>query len=186
MPVFSSNNDPGSPIIDFSLKGIDGKFYSPEKFKDAEIFVIIFQCNHCPYVKAVMDRFVSLQEKYMDKKVQLIGINSNDPVAYPEDSFENMIRFAEKYNINFPYLADDTQQTAREYGAVCTPDIYVYDKERKLRYRGRLDDSWKDKSKITSKDLENAIELLLLGKKIDFQQIPSMGCSIKWKDIPAT
>ncbi len=100
---------------------------------------------------------------------------------YPEDSFENMILFVEKYKINFPYLADDTQQTAKEYDAVCTPDIYVYDKERKLRYRGRLDDSWKDESKITTRDLDKAIELLLHGKEIDFQQIPSMGCSIKWK-----
>jgi len=182
MPVYSSATNSGSPIIDFSLKGTDGKIYSTESFKDKDILVIIFQCNHCPYVKAVMDRLVALQEKYSAEKVQLIGINPNDPTAYPEDSFDNMIEFAEKYKMNFPYLVDDTQRTARAYDAVCTPDIYVYDKDRKLRYRGRLDDSWKDESKITSRDLEKAIDLLLQGKEIDFQEIPSMGCSIKWKD----
>ena len=180
MAALSSQNNLGTDIIDFSLKGTDGKIYSPENFKDKDILVIIFQCNHCPYVKAVMDRFVTFQKEYSGRKVQLIGINPNDTISYPEDSFENMILFSEKYKLNFPYLIDETQETARKYDAVCTPDIYVYDKERKLRYRGRLDDSWKDESKITSRDLERAVELLLEGKEIDFRQIPSMGCSIKW------
>ncbi|MEO8665822.1 MAG: thioredoxin family protein [Ignavibacteria bacterium] len=180
MPSYSSSNNIDSPIIPFSLRGIDGKFYSPDDFKDKDILVIIFQCNHCPYVKAVMDRLVALQKKYSTKKVQLIGINPNDAKTYPEDSFDNMIKFADKYKINFPYLIDDTQQTAKEFDAVCTPDIYVYDKNRKLKYRGRLDDSWKDESKVTSRELEKAIDLLLSGEEIGFQQIPSMGCSIKW------
>lgn len=181
MPVSSNESRLGSDIIDFSLKGIDEKIYSASDFKDKEILVIIFQCNHCPYVKAVMDRFVSLQEKFKNQKVQLIGINPNDPETYPEDSFEGMKTFASKYKINFPYLVDETQETARKYDAVCTPDIYVYDRDRKLRYRGRLDDSWKDETKIQEKDLEKAIQRLLDGKEIEFQQIPSMGCSIKWK-----
>ena len=181
MPVSSNPDNLGSDIIEFSLKGIDDKYYSPSDFSDKDILIIIFKCNHCPYVIAVIDRLVSLQKKYSDKKIQLIGINPNDPETYPEDSFENMKLFAEKHNINFPYLVDETQETAKKYDAVCTPDIYVYDKDRKLRYRGRLDDSWKDESKIMSKDLEKAIDLLLEGKEIDFDQIPSMGCSIKWK-----
>lgn len=181
MAVQSNFNNLETDLIDFSLKGTDEKLYSPSDFSDSEILIIIFQCNHCPYVKAVTDRFVSLQEKYRDKRVQLIGINPNDPVSYPEDSFDYMKLFSEKYKLNFPYLLDDTQETARKYDAVCTPDIYVYDKNRKLRYRGRLDDSWKDESKITSRDLEKAVELLLDNKEIDFPQIPSMGCSIKWK-----
>lgn len=168
-------------ITDFELKGINDQIFSPKIFKDKDILVIIFMCNHCPYVKAVMQRFVALQEKYKDS-VQLIGINSNDPETYPEDSFENMKTFAGKYKMNFPYVIDETQDIARKYDAVCTPDIYVFDKERKLKYRGRLDDSWKDESKITSKDLEKAIELILQSKEIDFEQIPSMGCSIKWKN----
>ncbi|MDQ3022639.1 MAG: thioredoxin family protein [Bacteroidota bacterium] len=181
MAVQNNKDNLGTGIIDFSLKGIDDKFYSPADFKDKDILVIIFKCNHCPYVKAVIDRLVSLQKKYEDKSVQLIGINPNDSDSYPEDSFENMKLFAEKYKINFPYLVDETQEIAKKYDAVCTPDIYVYYRERKLRYRGRLDDSWKDESKIMQKDLEKAIELLLQGKEIDFQQIPSIGCSIKWK-----
>lgn len=182
MAVSGNLNNLGTDIIDFSLKGTDENIYSPENFKDKDILVIIFKCNHCPYVKAVIERLVEFQKKYKDKKVQLIGINPNDPAAYPEDSFENMKLFSENNKINFPYLIDRTQEVAKKYDAVCTPDIYVYDKERKLRYRGRLDDNWKDESKVVNKDLERAVELLLLGKKIDFEQIPSMGCSIKWKD----
>lgn len=181
MPVSNNTDNIGSDIIDFSLKGTDDKFYSPDNFIDKDILVIIFKCNHCPYVKAVMERLVSLQQKYKDRKVQFIGINPNDPDTYPEDSFENMKLFAEKYKINFPYLADETQDVAKEYGAVCTPDIYVYDKQRKLRYRGRIDDNWKDETKVMSRDLDKAIDTLLQDKVIDFEQIPSIGCSIKWK-----
>ncbi|HMS34504.1 MAG TPA: thioredoxin family protein [Ignavibacteria bacterium] len=180
MAVQSSQNNLGTHLIDFSLKAADEKYYSPLDFSDKDILIIIFMCNHCPYVKAVMDRLVSFQKKYTDKNVQLIAINPNDTIAYPEDSFENMKLFAEKHKMNFPYLIDETQETARKYDAVCTPDIYVYGKDKNLRYRGRIDDSWKDESRITSRDLEKAVELLLADKEIDFQQIPSMGCSIKW------
>lgn len=178
------NSSPGelnSGITDFSLKGIDGKVYSLEVFSDSKILVLIFMCNHCPYVKAVTKRFVSLQKKFSDKKVKLIGISSNDVISYPEDSFEHMKLFAEEYGLNFPYLFDETQQTAKDYGAVCTPDIYLYNEERKLKYRGRLDDNWKEETQVTSNDLERAIEEILEGKEISFEQIPSMGCSIKWK-----
>lgn len=181
MPVSNNTDNLGSDIIDFSLKGTDEKHYSPGNFIDKDILVIIFICNHCPYVKAVMERIVALQQKYKDRKVQFIGINPNDPISYPEDSFENMKHFAGKYKINFPYLADETQETAKRYGAVCTPDIFVYDKKRKLRYRGRIDDSWKDETKVMSRDLDKAIDTLLKDKEIDFEQIPSIGCSIKWK-----
>jgi len=168
-------------IIPFSLEGTDGKFYSPSSFDDKKILIIIFICNHCPYVKAIMDRLVSFQNKYNDDGVRLVGINSNDPESYPEDSFDNMKLFYSEYKMNFPYLCDETQDTARKYGAVCTPDFYLYDENRILKYRGRLDDNWKDETNITSKELEKATELLLNNMEIDFQQIPSMGCSIKWK-----
>ncbi len=170
-----------SDIIDFRLKGIDDKVYSLNDFKGERIFVMIFMCNHCPYVKAVMDRLISVQKKYSEMNVSLIGINPNDAKTYPEDSFENMKLFAKEHSMNFPYLFDETQETARKYEAVCTPDIYVYDVKRKLKYRGRLDDNWKDESQVKSKDLESAIETLLAGKEISFEQVPSMGCSIKWK-----
>ncbi|MCB0726813.1 MAG: thioredoxin family protein [Ignavibacteria bacterium] len=181
MAAHSNTENLNTPLIDFSLKGTDGRSYSPADFKDKDILIIIFMCNHCPYVKAVTHRFVEFQKKFEDRNVRLIGINSNDAETYPEDSFENMKLYADEYEMNFPYLYDETQETARKYGAVCTPDIYVYDKDRVLRYRGRLDDNWKDESSIKAKDLEKATELLLEGKEIDFDQIPSMGCSIKWK-----
>jgi peroxiredoxin len=181
MSLESKRGKPGSGIIDFSLKSIDEKFYSLNNFPGKKILVIIFMCNHCPYVKAVAGRLVNIQEKYNDDSVQVIGINSNDTISYPEDSFENMKLFAKEYSMNFPYLFDETQEVARKYDAVCTPDIYVYDEKRKLKYRGRIDDNWKDESLVTTKDLENAIELLLEGKEISSEQIPSMGCSIKWK-----
>lgn len=181
MSLQSKPGEINSEIIDFRLKCTDGEYYTPESFSDSKILVIIFMCNHCPYVKAVMGRLNAIQKKYSGKSVKLAGINPNDVITYPEDSFDNMILFAKEYSMNFPYLYDETQETARKYDAVCTPDIYVYDGERKLRYRGRIDDNWKDESQVKTKDLEKAIDQLLEGKEIEFEQIPSIGCSIKWK-----
>lgn len=168
-------------MIPFSLKGTDGKIYSETHFSNKDIPVIIFMCNHCPYVIAVIDRLVSLQSKFSDKKVKLIGINPNDPEAYPRDSFENMKKFALEHGLNFPYLVDETQETAKKYDAVCTPDIFVYDRKKELRYRGRIDDNWKDNNNVTSEDLSNAITSILNEEEIKIKQYPSMGCSIKWK-----
>ena len=118
MLLQSKPGELNSGIIEFSLKGIDEKIHTLNDFNDKKILVIIFMCNHCPYVKAVIERFVRLQEKYKNKSVRLIGINPNDVTAYPEDSFGNMILFAQKYSVNFPYLFDDTQETAKKYEAV--------------------------------------------------------------------
>ena len=182
MAVQSSADNIGNKIIDFNLPSTDGKFYSTSDFDDKSVLVIIFKCNHCPYVKAVISRLNELHEKFHENGVQFIGINPNDAETYPEDSYDNMKLFAKEREIKYPYLYDESQEVARAYDAVCTPDIYVYDKERRLRYRGRLDDNWKDETAVTSKDLEKAITLILAGKEIDFEQKPSMGCSIKWKD----
>lgn len=181
MAVESNFLNLNSPLIDFSLKATDGKTYSTSDFSDKDVLIIAFICNHCPYVKAITGRLVDLQENFKDKGVQILAINSNDPETYEEDSFEKMKEFANERNFNFPYLVDESQDVARNYDAQCTPDIYVYGKERILKYRGRIDDNWKEEDKVTSKDLEKAIELLLDGKEIDFKQIPSIGCSIKWK-----
>jgi len=143
--------------------------------------LVMFICNHCPYVKAVTGRFVKFQEDYLNKGIRLIGISSNDTETYPEDSYPNMIEFAEEKGFNFPYLIDETQETAKKYDAVCTPDIYVYDDKRVLRYRGRLDDNWQEADKVTAADLRKAVDCILEGREIDFEQVPSMGCSIKWK-----
>jgi len=178
----SAQNNLNTPIINFNLQGTDKHFYSPEDFKDKKVLILIFMCNHCPYVKAVIERIVKFQEKFADKSVQIVGINPNDSTTYPSDSFENMIKFHKDYKINFPYLVDDTQETTQAYQAVCTPDIYLYDSDRVLRYRGRWDNNWKDENNVTNKDIEIVTELLLQDKDItDIEQLPSMGCSIKWK-----
>ena len=171
----------GDRIIDFMLPGTDGNNYSPGSFKEKEILVIIFMCNHCPYVKAILDRMIAIQNNYFKKGVQLIGINANSAVKYPEDSFEKMKELVKEKKIPFPYLIDETQDIARKYDAVCTPDIYVYGKERTLLYRGRVDDNWQEESKVTQKDLRKALDAILEGKPVSDNQIPSMGCSIKWE-----
>ncbi|MBP9096380.1 MAG: thioredoxin family protein [Ignavibacteria bacterium] len=183
MLLQSAKENLNTPVINFNLKGTDEHFYSLEDFKDKEILIIIFMCNHCPYVLAVIERFVKFQEKYKDKGVQLVGINPNDVSTYPRDSFENMIKFHAEHKMNFPYLVDETQETATAYGAVCTPDIYLYDANRELKYRGRLDNNWKDETSVTQKDLEIVTAMLLNGENISkLEQVPSMGCSIKWKN----
>ena len=181
MALESKKGSLNSKIIDFNLLGIDNNYHSLKEYDNEKILIIIFMCNHCPYVKAVIGRLVEIQNKYLDKGVKLIGINPNDEITYPEDSFENMKLFAKEYNMNFPYLRDETQNIAKEYDAACTPDIYVYDSNRFLKYHGRIDDNWKDENLVTQKELEKAIDFLLAGENIEFDQIPSLGCSIKWK-----
>ncbi len=181
MPVSPTELRIGTKAHDFNLKGVDGKFYSLGTFEDKKVLCIIFICNHCPYVVAVQQRINQIAKDYADKSFALIGINPNDPVTYPEDSFENMVIRAREQGYVFPYVFDETQQTAREYDAVCTPDIYLYDEKRVLRYRGRIDDNWKEESAVTRKELRMAIDKLLEGKEIDFEMVPSLGCSIKWK-----
>jgi peroxiredoxin len=171
----------GDSAHEFSLPGVDGKEYTLDCFEDRRILVIIFMCNHCPYVKAVLSRLVDLQNQMGDKGVQLVGINSNDASCYPDDSFDNMKKIVQEMKIPFPYLFDATQKIARAYDAVCTPDIYVYGEERTLIYRGRIDDNWEHPEKVTKRDLKEAVEAALAGDKISEEQIPSMGCSIKWK-----
>jgi len=171
----------GTPAYDFNLPGVDGKNHTLDDFLETNILVIIFMCNHCPYVKAVLQRLIDLQNQFSDGSVQLVGINSNDAEKYPDDSMENMKKVAEEKNIPFPYLFDETQDIARKYDAVCTPDIYVYGEDRKLLYRGRIDDNWENPEKVTKRDLQNAIENILSYQEVDGNQISSMGCSIKWK-----
>ncbi len=170
----------GTPAHDFSLPGTDGKTYSLSSFSDKKVLIIIFMCNHCPYVKAVLNRLIALQNQYKDRSVQLVGINPNDAKKYPEDSMESMKRLVKEKNIPFVYLRDDTQEVARRYDAVCTPDIYLYGEDRELLYRGRLDDNWQDEYSVESEDLKNAIEAVLQGRPVAAEQLPSMGCSIKW------
>ena len=165
---------------DFSLPAVDGRDYSLKDFSAAKVLMVMFICNHCPYVKAIEDRLLKLGRYYQGKEVQIAAICSNDGENYPEDSFENIKKRWQQMQYPFPYLYDESQQTAKAFGAVCTPDFFVYDEQRVLSYRGRLDDQWKDPNKVSREELKEAIDLLLEGKKPTAQQ-PSMGCSIKWR-----
>lgn len=182
MVVESSQTIPlGTPIFSFDLPSVDGKNYSPESFKDARVLVIAFTCNHCPYAKAAWPLLINLYNKYKDKGVAFVAINPNDEAQYPEDDFATMKEKTKEWGIPFPYLRDESQEIARKYDARCTPDIYVYDSDRKLAYRGRINDNWQEPAKVTRHDLVVALEVLLRGEKPSLQQHPSMGCSIKWK-----
>ncbi len=171
----------GRPLHTFSLKGIDGKVYTQEYFDDALAGVVVFMCNHCPYVKATIDRLVAIEEDYRNQGVKMIGINANDPLKYPDDDLEHMREFAKEKNIAFPYLVDETQEVAKAFKAVCTPDIFVYDFEQKLAYRGRIDDNWQNPQLVARHELREALDALVAGKSPQTEQFPSMGCSIKWK-----
>ena len=182
MALLESTMPPlGTPIHDFSLEGVDSKTHSLRNYSEKEIIVIIFMCNHCPYVKAVLKRIIDLQNEFIDHGVQFIGINPNDATRYPDDSLENMKIIAKENDFSFPYLVDPSQKIAKSYDAVCTPDLYVYGKDRKLAYRGRIDDNWEHPEKVTRQDLKLALENITTGQPVPSKQIPSMGCSIKWK-----
>lgn len=172
----------GKDIIPFSLPATDGKGYGPLDFQDKKILVVIFMCNHCPYIKATIDRMIAIQKDYQEKGVQLLGINANDSENYPEDSFEAMQAWVDEKGINFPYLHDESQEVAKAYQAQCTPDIYVFDQHRKLVYHGRIDDHWQDPSQVTKHELREALDALLEGHSASENQKPSIGCSIKWRE----
>ena len=169
----------GSVAPYFNLPDTFGKNLSIEDF-DSELLVIVFTCNHCPYAKAVEDRLIKLGKEYKND-VDFVLISSNDSENYPEDSPKKMAeRHAEK-GYPFPYLFDETQEVAKTYSAVCTPDIFLYNGDRKLEYRGRIDDNWQNPEQVEREELKMAIEAVLNGKTVDFEQKPSMGCNIKWK-----
>ncbi len=182
MAVNSSAAQLGSPSPDFSLPGTDGKTYTLASFKSSKVLVVMFICNHCPYVQAVEDRLIALAKSFDPKNAQFVAISSNDATRYPDDSFEAMKAKSIEKGYPFPYLYDESQKVAKAYDAVCTPDLYVFDESRALTYRGRLDDSWKDPSKVEHQELKAAIESALTGAELGFEPTPSMGCSIKWKE----
>lgn len=170
----------GSQAPDFSLKGVDNKNYSL-KDTNSRTLLIVFICNHCPYVKAKINELISLQSKFETSDLQIIAINSNDP-AYEGEGFDNMIRFAQEYSLNFPYLIDETQSVARNYGAVCTPDPFLFDQSKKLAFHGKINDALEPNSSPTVNIMEINIQKILDGKKSTIEKDfdPSIGCSIKW------
>ena len=172
----------GSKAPDFDLPGVDGKSHSLGSFEGSHVLVVMFTCNHCPYVRDYEDRMVAIQRDYASKGVQLVAINSNDERAYPEDSFPEMVKRAKAKRFNFPYLRDEPQGVVEAYGGVCTPHVFAFDKGRTLRYRGRIDDS-RDAAKVTSSDLRNALDDMLGGKPVRIADTRPFGCSIKWYSV---
>lgn len=171
------------PVVDFSLPGTDGKIWTPETARGENGLLVMFICNHCPYVKAIRDRLVRDTRALMDHGINSVAIMSNDPAEYEEDSFENMKKVADEFDFPFPYLLDESQQVAKDYGAVCTPDFFGYNGSMQLQYRGRLDASRKEAAAPDVKrDLFEAMKQVAQTGRGPQQQIPSMGCSIKWKD----
>lgn len=176
----------GKPAIDFALPGTDGKVWTLAQCKGEKGLLIMFICNHCPYVKAILDRLVRDTRELKGLGVNSVAIMSNDPTEYAEDSFENMKLVAERENFPFPYLIDESQEVAQAYGAVCTPDFFGYNADLELQYRGRLDASRKEAALPDARrDLYEAMAQVAGTGKGPEEQIPSMGCSIKWKDHAA-
>jgi peroxiredoxin len=172
----------GTPAPDFrGLPGVDGKHYSLADFSADTALVIFFSCNHCPYVQAYEDRVMELQKEFGSKGVRFIAINSNDASTYPDDSFENMVKRAKDRKFNFLYLRDDSQEVARAYGATHTPHLFLFDKDRKLRYTGRIDDNWQEPAKVTRRHLRDALIALLSGQAPPEAETFAVGCTIKWK-----
>lgn len=171
----------GAPCPDFDLPGVDGKSYRLADFDRAPVLVVMFICNHCPYAQAVEDRLIRLARDFGARGAAFVGVCSNDAVTYPDDAFDKLAERWRRKQYGFPYLHDEAQDVARAFAAVCTPDIFVYGRDRRLAYRGRIDDSWKDESKVTRHELADAVEALLDGRPPSGEQRPSMGCSIKWK-----
>jgi len=174
--------DFGQPAPDFALPGVDGKIWTLDQCRGEKGLLVMFICNHCPYVKAVSERIVRDTRELLEYGIRSVAIMSNDPADYPEDSFDNMKRVAEESGFPFPYLIDESQEVAKAYGAVCTPDFFGYNADLQLQYRGRLDESRKDTApEGARRDLFEAMKQVALTGEGPEDQIPSMGCSIKWR-----
>ena len=182
MPIQTPICDFGQKAHDFKLKSTEGKILSLADVKGEKGTLIMFICNHCPYVLAVLDRIVRDARDLKDLGIGVAAISANDVNAYPQDSFENMILLAKDYDFDFPYLYDESQETAKAFDAVCTPDFFGFNKKDELQYRGRLDASRKESGPVDlRRDLYESMKLIVETGEGPREQVPSMGCSIKWK-----
>lgn len=172
----------GKLAPDFRLPGVDGRLWTLQEARGPNGVLVMFICNHCPYVKGVRSRIIRDARDLKALGIGTIAINANDPADYPEDSFENMKRIAQEYDYPFPYVYDETQEVAKAYGAVCTPDFFGYNKDLKLQYRGRLDASRKDMVPNARRELFEAMQQIARTGRGPREQMPSMGCSIKWRE----
>jgi peroxiredoxin len=172
----------GTRAPDFNLMDLNGKRVTLNTFKNHKALLVVFMCNHCPYVRHIIEDFTKIATEYQSRGIGIVGINSNDVESYKADSPPKMLEFAQKHNLTFAYLYDETQETAKKYKAACTPDFFLFDHNRNLVYRGQMDDSRPENGKsITGKDLRAAFDAVLKDKPIIIEQKPSMGCNIKWK-----
>ena len=171
----------GTKAPNFSLENVDGKAVTLSQFEGAPALVMIFMCNHCPFVKHVAPKLAAFAREYQAKDVAFVGINSNDVSTHPEDSPERMVQEAEERGYTFPYLFDETQEVAKAYRAACTPDFYLFDGEQRLVYRGQFDASRPESGiPVTGDDLRKALDAVLAGQAVPEEQKPSIGCNIKW------
>jgi peroxiredoxin len=184
--TYTSDCEFGAPAQDFSLEGTDGKVWTLRECAGPNGLLVMFICNHCPYVKAINAKLVRDTRELKEFGVNSVAIMSNDPTDYPEDSFENMQRVAEEFGYPFPYLFDPTQEVAQAYGAVCTPDFFGYNSDLELQYRGRLDESGRQaRTGDVRRDLFLAMKQVSETGQGPKEQVASIGCSIKWRDNPA-
>ena len=180
--TYSVMPDLGMKAKNFVLPSVDGELIALEDIPKNKPLLVMFICNHCPFVLHIIEPLVEIAKKIQSQGVYVVAINSNDIEAYPEDGPDKMVIFAKKYQFSFPYVFDESQHVAREYQAACTPDFFLFDKEQKLFYRGQLDDSRPgNQSPTDGKDLLQAVQDLLAAKKPPTQQKASIGCNIKWK-----
>jgi peroxiredoxin len=183
MAAQSDPLNPGAPAPDFALPGVDGKVWTRDRCRGPNGLLVLFICNHCPYVRAVIDRIVRDARDLAPLGIGVVAISANDPVAYPEDSFERMAEFARQHAFPFPYLYDETQGIARAYGAVCTPDFFGFNARLELQYRGRLDASGRAPATAQARrELFEAMKLVAATGLGPAEQLPSIGCSIKWRE----
>lgn len=171
----------GKPVIDFDLPGVDGKRYSLGSFKDAGILVVVFSCNHCPYVIGSEERMIRFYNDYAPRGVAMVAINSNETQNHPADSFEHMVLRANEKHYPFAYVRDESQGTAWAYGALRTPHFYVFDHDRILRYTGRMDDSPRQPGMEKTHELRDAVDDLLARRAVRTPATNPIGCNVKWK-----
>ena len=175
----------GDPAPDFDLPGVDGSNHALADFAEAEVLIVVFSCNHCPFVVGSEDRMNALYADYAPKGVAMVAINSNETQNHPTDSLEHMVERARERGFRFAYLRDESQEVALAYGALRTPHFYVFDEKRKLRYTGRMDDSPRQPGHETTHELRDALDALLAGRDVPVPLTNPIGCNVKWKNRDA-
>ena len=176
----------GDPAPEFSLPGVDRQTYALKSLSDKRAIVVVFSCNHCPYVQAYEDRLIAIQRDYAVRGVQVVAINSNDEVNYPEDDLGHMVARADAKGFNFPYLRDASQEVAHAYGATHTPQLFVFDQQRRLRYTGKIDDNWQRPDAVTRRYVREALDAILEEKELAEPTTQAIGCTIKWASDAGT